>query len=263
MSPRVMSWTGCTWESLTVYPPTCIHDGTLEDLAEAHRTGLEGRRRRDDLVDRPWLEHVGDGAVADRVPLGGLEVVGVEPGIGGHRVDIAGARVHHDDRPALRPVLLHGALQRLLGQVLDLAVEGRHERPCRGSPAPRPRSRSRSATRLPTTPPCGFRVNRRGRPGTRTRGPPAPWRRPRRSRAPAARARPPGSSAWVPRGTRCRGGRAPRASRRPRHRPVARGTRTWNPACAAVAPPAGAGGRGSSAIRAASPIGSVTYRGSA
>ena len=28
MSPRVMSWMGWAWESLTVYPPTLIHDGT-------------------------------------------------------------------------------------------------------------------------------------------------------------------------------------------------------------------------------------------
>ena len=99
-----------------------------EYFPEAHRAGLERRRRRHDLVDRSGLEHVGDGAVADRVPLGGLEVVGVEPRIGGHRVDIAGPRVHDDDRAALGTVLLHRSLQGLLRQVLDLAVQRGHER---------------------------------------------------------------------------------------------------------------------------------------
>ena len=77
----------------------------------------------------------------------------------------------------------------------------------------------------------------------------------------AGRARPPGSSAWGPRGTRCRAGAGPpRVGPRP-HRPAAPRTRTFPSCRRAPAGPPSVARRAASAIWSASPRRSVTSAG--
>jgi hypothetical protein len=98
-----------------------------EDVGKPHRAGLQRRRRRDDLVHRARLPQVGHGAVPEGRRIEVAEPVRVEPRVAGHRVDVAGARIHHDDRAAGGAVVLHRPPEVLLRLVLDLAVDGQHD----------------------------------------------------------------------------------------------------------------------------------------
>ena len=217
----------------------------LEDLAQADGPRLQRRRGRHDLVHRPGLEHVRDGAVPDRLALRDLEGVRVEPGIASHRVDVAGARVHHDDRAALRAVLLHRALAAPPAR----GTGPRDPRSSRAfvpaSPAPRPRSRSRSAGRPPTAPPCAcpavpassswYSNSSPARPVASTPTKPEHLRRERAGRVVAL-----GHIEEAD----TREGRALRDDRRPRRRSGDRGRRTWRRVSGAAARPSADAGPG-------------------
>jgi hypothetical protein len=94
-----------------------------ELLVERQRLLLHGRGGRDDLVGRPGLERVRHGPV----PIGPgrrvTERVGIEPGIGRHREDLARVRIHHDHGATSSPLGRDGFGQRRLYLELELAVE--------------------------------------------------------------------------------------------------------------------------------------------
>ena len=139
------------------------------------------------------------------------------------------ARVHHDDRAALRVVLLDGRPQVRLGLELESPVDREHEvaprvggswTTCRPAGdllalAPRPRRCAPRACRPASV--SYWRSSPVEPDAVDVPRTPGPGRRPVR----------PGSSAWPPAGTRCPG-RCSSASRvaRRRHRPAARGRRT-------------------------------------
>ena len=129
MSPSVIVSTGCTWESWITNRPTWRWAGTWNRWYTRHRPRLQGRGRRDDLVHGPGLERVGQRPIAagPRIGLAGREVVGIEPGIGRHRVDVAGGGVHHDHGAALGAVGTDRTFEVGLHLVLHLAVDRRHE----------------------------------------------------------------------------------------------------------------------------------------
>ena len=84
---------------------------------------LEHRSRRVGRVHGPVDERMGgiQQLPAQLLrPVGPAEQAGVEPGIGDHRDDLAGARPEHDHRA-------DAAGQRVLGQTLDARVDGEHQ----------------------------------------------------------------------------------------------------------------------------------------
>ncbi len=129
MSPSVIVSTGCTWESWISNCPTCRWAGTWNRWVTLTDPVSKAAAAVMILFTEPG-SNVSVNARLRHGPGSAWQVeksIGIEPGIGGHRVDVAGGRVHHDHRAALGAVGPDRTLEVGLHLVLHLAVDRRHE----------------------------------------------------------------------------------------------------------------------------------------
>ena len=113
--------------SVVVHEPAPAHVHVVrhdELVSGPHDAFLERGRDRDDLVHRARFVDARHAEVVRGRPRGRSVGAGHQAG---HRQHLTVARVHHDGGPALRRALLDLGGERLLGLVLEGAVEGEHE----------------------------------------------------------------------------------------------------------------------------------------
>ncbi len=84
--------------------------------------------QRHQLGGRAGLDHVGERTVATVRVRRRRSLVGIEGGGRSQRQDLTAARIHHHDGPVVRTRLPHLLRDGLLGDVLDVTVEGQAHR---------------------------------------------------------------------------------------------------------------------------------------
>ena len=116
--------TPCSSKSLKHLSARHSRLGTTIGVRRLDDPLLDQGGRRDDLSGAARLVRLGERSVTAVGGGRGSRVVRVEAGRGGHRQQVTGLRGVDDDGAALRPAGRHRLRQRLLGHVLDVAVDG-------------------------------------------------------------------------------------------------------------------------------------------
>ena len=127
ISPTVIVSVGWSWLSEKVFGPIVMWSGTSKVVDGVTTPSSMAAA----TVTAFWIEPGSKTSVTARLRAGaevGAVAVGrVEAGHAGHRQHVAGGDVEHHDRRADGVVLDHRVGGGLLGDGLDLAVEGEHE----------------------------------------------------------------------------------------------------------------------------------------
>ena len=103
------------------------HAGVVDHRVGGDRAGVDGAGQGHDLHHRAWLVHRTGHAVLEECRVSVVEVVGVVARIVGPGDDATCVRVHDQHAAALGVVSLHTVGQRLLGCVLDVRVDRKHQ----------------------------------------------------------------------------------------------------------------------------------------
>ena len=101
-------------------------------LAVDHGVGrdqvlIKRGRVGDQLERRAGLVNVAHRAVTQQIRRGVAKLIGIERGPDGQRKNLAGMHILHHHRAIQRLCLLHRMVQRLLGQELNLGIDGQFQ----------------------------------------------------------------------------------------------------------------------------------------
>lgn len=100
---------------------------TVDDVIRCGDFLIHGGRIGDKLESRAWFIDVTDGVVSQERRRGMTELIRVEGGTDGESENLPGVNILNDDSSIVGMRSLHRMIQRALGDVLNVFVDGKDE----------------------------------------------------------------------------------------------------------------------------------------